>query len=98
LWLLAAWSRLLDETFGQTVKSKGGQTFLVTGHFNNFECSWDRKFIPHMSQKFRGVEGLKIVLKISLQICEKSQEVLKIFFKNVIFLLKKSKFSSKMAF
>ncbi len=43
---------------------RGGRTF-----FNNFECSRGRKVIPNMKQICRGVEGFKIILKISLHIC-----------------------------
>ena len=59
--------------------------------FSNFECSWGRKFIPNMRQISRGRGVQNYFENFSAYLC-KSQEVPKMFFKDVIFWLKKSYF------
>ncbi len=66
--------------------------------FSNLECSRGRKLIPDMKQIGGGGRGGRVVQNyfenFSAYLC-KSQEVPKMFFKNVIFWLKKSYFLKK---
>ncbi len=63
--------------------------------FSNFECSWGRKVIPNMKHICRGGRGVQNYFEnVSAYLC-KSPEVPIMFFKNVIFWLKKSNFLKK---
>ncbi len=73
------------------VYARGGQSFLVKGHFQSFEMFLG----PQIHSK--GYRGSKIFENFSADLW-KSQEVPKIFFTNVIFGPEKSTFLSKMAF